>query len=115
MTVAEVKALLRIPNDKNDTYLAAIIPVVEDFVKAYCNTEFLDETTQTTVYPGGVKLAIAQLCRYHMKEGQIQYDPIRNNTSEHVDQYPSDVLHSLNYYRIPNFEVMEVITEEETP
>jgi hypothetical protein len=26
MTVAEVKALLHIPNDKNDTYLAAIIP-----------------------------------------------------------------------------------------
>ncbi|WP_044639738.1 phage head-tail connector protein [Risungbinella massiliensis] len=102
MTLEEVKTLLHILNDKNDAYLTAIIPMVEDFVKSYCNQQFQNELGET-VFPGAVKLVIAQLCRYHMKDGQIQFDMTRNNTITNTEQYPLEMLKTLNLYRKPRF------------
>ena len=40
ITAAEVKALLRISDTTYDTYLAAVIPPVQDFVMGFCNNRF---------------------------------------------------------------------------
>jgi hypothetical protein len=104
MTVDEVKALLRIEptNTKNDAYLTAVLPLVEDYVKGYCNNQFLNDLGET-VYPGSVQLAIAQLCRWHMRAGQVQVENMRNNSSLSLEQYPSDLLRSLRQHKRPIF------------
>jgi hypothetical protein len=102
VTIEEVKALLRIENTKNDTYLAAVLPLIEDYVKGYCNQDFKNDLG-ATVYPGSVQLAIAQLCRWHMRAGQIQVETARTGSSVNLEQYPADLLRSLRQHKRPIF------------
>lgn len=42
MTLAEVKALLGITTSDNDSRITALIPVIEDWVKGYCQNTFVN-------------------------------------------------------------------------
>lgn len=101
ITVAEIKTLLLIPasNTKYDDYLPVLLPKVLSFVKQYCNREFVDPETGEDDYPDGIGLAVAQLCRYHIKETQIQLEAIRGNNNTMLPLYPPDLLTALNQWR----------------
>jgi len=65
MTRNEVKTLIRTTSTDLDSFIDAELPLVEDFVKAYCNDNFLVETSagSTSYYtdmPLGVKRYIAR-------------------------------------------------------
>ena len=101
LTVNEVKILLLIPanNTKYDEYLAVLLPMVESFVQQYCNRDFLNPDTEEMDYPDGLKIVMAQLIRYHIKENQLQLDGIRGNINTMLPLYPSDLLTALNQWR----------------
>lgn len=98
MEVSEVKALLRIQGTANDEYLAAVLPLVIEHVKSYCNQDFPDGL------PGGVKLAVAKWCQAYMKEAGIQSETLaRHSVTYSADQIPAEVRGILNNYRRPFF------------
>src|SRR5437870_1720308 len=101
MTVSEIKKLLLLPanNTKYDEYLAVLLPMVESFVQQYCNRDFINPDTEGMDYPNGIKIVIAQLCRYHIKENQIQLEAIRGNVDTKLPLYPPDLLTALNQWR----------------
>lgn len=106
LTVQEVKTLLLMPeaNTKYDDYLDVLIPMVESFVKQYCNRDFVNPETGEDDYPPGIDLVIAQLCRYHIKENQQQLESIRNKggwgkSATMLPLYPPELLTALNQWR----------------
>jgi hypothetical protein len=101
LTVSEVKTLLLIPanNTKYDDYLTTLIPMVESFVKQYCNRDFLNADTGELDYPDGLKIVMAQLIRYHIKENQTQLEGFRGNNNMMLPLYPPDLLTALNQWR----------------
>lgn len=105
MTVSEVKILLLIPetNTKYDDFLTTLLPIIESFVQRYCNRDFLNTDTGEIDYPDGIKMVIAQMCRYHIKESQMQLDAIRANNNTMLPQYPSDLLSVLRQWRRVRF------------
>jgi hypothetical protein len=65
MTLNEVKTLIRTTSTDLDSFISAEIPLLEDYVKTYCNDDFLVETSagSTSYYtdmPLGVKRYIAR-------------------------------------------------------
>lgn len=102
MTVEEVKALLRIQTNEHDSYLSAMIPLVEEYVQDYCNRDFKD-AQGNVAYPGGVKMAIAQMCQYHMKASGVQSESLSRHSITYAQSYPSEITNLLNTYRRPRF------------
>ena len=43
ITTAEVKTILQISGSDKDTYIAAMIPIMQDYITDYCNDVFLNE------------------------------------------------------------------------
>lgn len=65
MTLNEVKTLIRTTSTDLDSFISAELPLLEDYVKTYCNDNFLVETSagSTSYYtdlPLGVKRYIAR-------------------------------------------------------
>jgi predicted extracellular nuclease len=65
MTLNEVKTLIRTTSTDLDSFISAELPLLEDYVKTYCNDDFLVETSagSTSYYtdmPLGVKRYIAR-------------------------------------------------------
>jgi hypothetical protein len=103
VTVNEVKVLLRIQSDTDDAYLAAMLPLVEEYVVEYCNQDFKD-ATGVVVFPGGVKIAIAKMCQYQMRESGVQSESLaRHSVTYDGSKMPSDITNLLNSYRRPHF------------
>lgn len=102
--VDTVKKLLRITTTQYDDYLATVLPMAEDYVQQWCNNKFLDAETGEIVYPEGVKLAIAKICQYHMKDRTVQSETLaRHSITYAAAQYPPEVYTILSAYRRPWF------------
>jgi hypothetical protein len=104
LTVEDIKTLLLIPaeNTRYDSFLAVALPRVISFVKQYCNRDFIDPETGEEVYPPGIDLVIAQLCRCHIKENQMQIETMRggnNYNNAMLPLYPPELLTALNQWR----------------
>lgn len=105
MTIEEVKALLRITGTDYDAYLSAILPLMEEYVADYCNQSFIDPETGELDYPGGVKIAIAKLCQWQMKDAQVQSESLARHSITYAssDRMPSEIAKMLAPYRRVKF------------
>lgn len=70
MDITEVKNINGITTTKHDSYIATMIPLMEEAVKDYCNNSFLDED-ENEVIPGGVKIAIAKWIQFNMLQSGV--------------------------------------------
>ncbi|SFJ83176.1 head-tail connector protein [Thermoflavimicrobium dichotomicum] len=102
MTVDEVKALLRISGTQHDSYLSVILPMAKEFVTTYCNREFKDDQGAES-FPDGVKIAIAKICEFHMKQSGVQSETLARHSVTYSNEYPSEIKTILNNYRRPKF------------
>lgn len=102
MTVDEVKALLRVSGTEYDAYLDAILPMAKECASTYCNREFTDEQGNEA-FPGGVKLAIAKMCEFHMKQAGVQSETLARHSVTYSSEYPVEIKAILNNYRRPKF------------
>lgn len=103
MTVDEVKTLLRISGTQYDDYLNIVLPLAKEYVIDYCNQEFKDDQGNES-FPGGVKLAIAKMCEFHMmKQAGVQSESLARYSVTYSSEYPSEVKTILNNYRRPKF------------
>lgn len=67
----EAKALLQIFDGSKDTAIDALIPIVEDFVKTYCASDFIDVNGDED-FPLGIKLPVAQMIGYNLQRQNMQ-------------------------------------------
>lgn len=101
ITKDEVKALLQIKSTTKDEYLNAVLPLVEEHVKEYCNRDFLDDSGNLN-YPGGVKLAIAKWCQAYMRDSRMESETVgRWSGTYSQGGVPSEVATILSGYRRP--------------
>lgn len=101
MTIDEVKAILRITGTQYDSYLTTILPLIEEFVADYCNRDFINPETGQVDYPGGVKVAIAKLCEYNMKDSQVQSETLARHSVTYASsttQFPAEISKMLRPY-----------------
>jgi hypothetical protein len=84
MNITELKQLLRIQEDdtEQDGYLEAILPVVKDHARCYCNQDFRTEEGEDD-FPGGVRLGIAKFIEVQMNRpaGVQSYTLARESTT----------------------------------
>lgn len=101
ISVNEVKALLMMdPADTSkDAYFEAVIPALEDYVKAECNHDFTDEETGEVKYPGGVRLAIAKMAEYNSRQAGIQSRRLARRAETYTAEYPRSITKLLDPYR----------------
>lgn len=102
MTVEEVKRLLRLKDTSYDEYLSAVIPLIIQFVQQYCNRDFVNENGQV-VLPGGIKLVVAKMCQFHMRDPNIASETLARHSISYDTNYPSEITNILNSYRRPTF------------
>lgn len=100
VTAEEVKALLAIPSDDvtKDDLIEAMIPIVEDFVKRYCNDEFTDGEGVTS-FPGGLKLPAAQLIGYQLEFKGVAQESIGDYSVSYFANIPDGVKAMLKPYK----------------
>lgn len=103
VSVEDVKTLLRIQGSQDDSYLEAVIPLAEEYVKSYCNQDFIDPETGEPKYPGSVKLAIAKLCQLYMKDSGVQSESLARHSVTYSNTPPPDVMALLRVHRRPKF------------
>jgi len=90
ITQAEVKTLLQITDSTYDALITALIPIVEDYVKNYCNNEFTDG------YPVGLKGIVAKIIYHNIfnKDGVLKFK--RGQVSV---EYPDNIYKQLDAYK----------------
>ena len=65
ITVDEVKTLLQISNDLKDDLITALIPMIEDEIRNYCNQDFQDAPTEPS-WEVWMKIPAANMIGYTM-------------------------------------------------
>jgi Phage gp6-like head-tail connector protein len=102
VTVDDVKMLLRISGTQYDDYLNAVLPLAKEYVTTYCNRDFTDDQGAES-FPGGVKIAIAKICEFHMKQSGVQSESLARHSVTYSSEYPGEIKTILNNYRRPKF------------
>ncbi len=99
MTVQEVKALIQInqADESRDSYLTTILPCLVEYCQNYCKQDFKDEAGVVQL-PQGVKLAIAQMAQYNMKDNGINSERGSNYSVTYETDFPQSILIMLNPY-----------------
>ena len=90
MTMQEVKAILKISDDKHDDYISAMLPRVESFVKQYC---------KRTDIPDGLEVAVAKIIQYELQDPSLQSRTIGDLSWSHKPNYPDNIMKILNAYK----------------
>lgn len=105
MDIVELKKLLKIPQDNttNDDYFAEALPAAIEFVQAHCRDEFKDDLGNV-VLPTSVKMAVAKLVKFWMKDNDVQSKGIGDlSVSYFTDDIPKGILSTLRPYRKVRF------------
>jgi hypothetical protein len=97
--LAEVKTLLGITDTAKDSYITAMIPIVEDFVKRYCNDDFLAEDGVTSAFPAGIKLPVVQLIKASMVYKGVAGESIGDYSVSFFSTIPQSILIGLKPYK----------------
>lgn len=88
VTTDEVKTILQISDDSKDGFIEQIIPIVEDFVKKFCNDDFLDDEGEEA-WPVGIKLPVFKLIAYEMENAAgAQSEKLGDMTTSYGSGYP---------------------------
>lgn len=97
-TIDNIKAVLQIEDTSKDLTISAMIPMIEEFVKDYCNNDFIDG------FPKGLELSAIRMIAFNLfvKPG-ITKQAIGDVEVDYEPTYPADILSNLNKYRKMRF------------
>jgi len=83
----EVKTALNIKSDNKDGQIEAWIPIVEDFVKGYCNIEEI---------PDEYKLNMIKMIEYNLvNKSGVTSESLSRYSVSYLNDYPVSVLKGL--------------------
>jgi hypothetical protein len=94
MNLQEIKDILGRSDSKHDVYIDTVIPLYIDFVKEYCNNQFIGSEE----LPGGVKLAIAKMIEYNITQSGISSNSYGEVSYSYSLDFPASILRLLQPY-----------------
>lgn len=101
ISLEEVRALNQTPDadTTKDILIEMLIPVVEDFIKTYCNDDFDGD------FPEGLKLAAVKIIQYELQKLSpgISSESIGNYSVNYSGEYPKEITSMLNHFRKVKF------------
>lgn len=102
ITKEEAKLLLQITDTSKDLTIELLIPIVEDFVKTYCGTDFTDAQGKED-FPIGIKLPTAQLIGFNLQKQNMQGVKSESLADHSIsfdgtNGYPKSMLAGLDMY-----------------
>lgn len=103
ITLEEFKALKGIAETSKDIQISAMIPVVEGYIKGYCNDDFLADDG-SEAWPAGLKLVAADMIEFHMTTSPgITSQSLEGNSVSYATDYPETILKQLRRHRKVGF------------
>ena len=101
MEVMDVKMLLGLKTDKHDQYIEAMIPILMEYAKDYCNTSFF--IAEEEIIPGPVKLFIAKAIEFNMNPAGVSARSMGGASYSYETDFPSSITRLLKPYRKVRF------------
>lgn len=95
--IEEVKKIIGFKTDKHDEYLTTIIPLLFEYVVAYCNNDFTSKGE--VVMPGGVKIFIAKACEHNMQSAGLKGRAMGTVSYTYELEFPESIIRFLRPYR----------------
>lgn len=97
----EVKNALQIPlsDTSKDTYFTTVIPYIIQFMQEYCVRDFKNVAGQIEL-PLGLKLALAKMCQYNMKDVSMESESFAGIAMKVADGYPKSIMKTLDSYKV---------------
>jgi hypothetical protein len=94
MELQEVKNILNIADTKHDLYMDTVIPLYIEYVKDYCNNQFVEKDE----LPGGVKIAVAKMVEFNLNKSGISSKSMGEVSYTYSLDFPQSILRILQPY-----------------
>jgi len=94
MELITVKNILGITSDKDDSYLAEVIPLFLEFAEHKTNNSFPNGEE-----PGGIKLFVAKACEFNMKESGLKSRSMGQVSYSYDTDLPESLMKLLKPYK----------------
>lgn len=104
--VDEIKALLCIAGTKHDAYILAMLPILFEEVKGYCNNAFGETVTTTPNIPGPVKLFMAKAIEFNQKDTGLKGRSMGTTSYSFETDLPKGLYKMLVPYRKVKFRAL---------
>ena len=101
MTIDQVKKLLGIRNEKHDDYIEAMIPILMEYARGYCNATFFIGNEE--VIPGPVKLFVAKAIEFNMNPAGVSGRSMGGASYSYETDFPPSITRLLKPYRKVRF------------
>lgn len=95
--IDEIKRIVGFKTDKHDEYLTTMIPLLLEYVTAYCNNDFAKKGE--VVVPGGAKIFIAKACEYNMQSAGLKGRTMGTVSYSYELEFPESIIRFLRPYR----------------
>lgn len=105
ITLTETKTLLQITDTSKDSLITALIPIIEDEVKAYCRQDFVDAPAVPS-WKAWMKLPASKMIAWHLSKQSasgMQSESIGTYSYTQMAQtngYPEGILESFDKAKI---------------
>jgi hypothetical protein len=94
-SLEKVKSVLRKSDSSFDEVITNLIPIVEDYMKGYCNDDFLDDEGKVS-YPKGYEFIAIRIIQYVLNnKAGLNSEGIDVYNSVFSTDFPADVLRGL--------------------
>jgi hypothetical protein len=92
-TLSKVKAVLGITDDSKNERIAALIPIVEDWVKGYTGDTFLNPDN-TPYYPSGYEYNAIRLIEFELNRPSenVKSEKLGDYAVTYENTYPKELL-----------------------
>lgn len=101
IALAEAKELLSITGTASDAKIMIYMPIIENYVKTYCNSNF------DGGFPEGLKLVFVDMVKYRLAQAtadpSLKTEKIGNITRQFSDVYPAQIDQALDAFKQVRF------------
>lgn len=101
MLTVEIKELLGLNTNKHDVYIEAMVPILAEYAKDYCNNSFFIGNEE--VIPGPVKLFVAKAIEYNMNPAGVSGRSMGGASYSYETDFPPSITRLLKPYRKVRF------------
>ncbi|PPA70040.1 phage head-tail connector protein [Jeotgalibacillus proteolyticus] len=95
----DIKTIPAFSNGKHDSFLAFMVPALEEWIKEYCNNHFETSPNGETKYPGGAKIFIAKACEHNMTKAGLSGRSMGSVSYSYDLEFPESLKMYLRPYR----------------
>lgn len=93
-TLQKVKTSLQISGTNKDAAISELIPLVEDWIKGYCNNDYLVDGVEN--YPFGYELIAIKMIEYNLNQKSgVSAESLSRHSVTFTEDYPKSITKGL--------------------